>query len=254
MPQANQPGAKDSGEQNEEQTPKTLTEADVGNMVNRAVSAHITRFTEKTLPGLLESSFKTLAEKLTPPAPQPKAEGEGEGEGGTKKKSKQDPETAALAKTVEDLKKQIEDRDKAVAAEQKKFREEKGFNALKGALAEKVRPELLDVVAKMLFHVDQKVTYDEQGNPLFKSKDSYGDEVTLPIGAGVDEFLKSDTAKPFLPAPSAGNAGGALPKTRTAAPAANPNAQPGTGSDAERVQRALQNAQRLAKATGIPNT
>lgn len=250
MPHENTP----PGSQNEggnDETPKAFTEADIGNMVNRAVTAHIARFMEKTLPGVLDAQLKPLTEKLAAVQQAPKPETDGEGEGGTKKKSKQDPETAALAKTVEDLKKQIEEGNAKVAAEQKKFREEKGFNALRAALSEKVRPELLDAAAKLLFHVDQKVTYDEQGNPLFKSKDSYGDEVTLPIGAGVDEYLKSDAAKAYLPAPSAGNGAGALPKRST--PAANPNAQPGSGSDAEKTRRAMDRAAQMSKQLGIPN-
>lgn len=257
MPQPIQPGVDSGNDTNEEQTPKTLTEADVGNMVNRAVTAQISRFIEKTLPGIFEAQLKPLTEKFATSQQAPKSDGEGEGEGGTKKKSKQDPETLAALKAVEDLKKELEARDAKAAAAEKKLRDERAYNELRAALSEKVRPELLDVAAKMLFHIDQKVTYGEDGTPLFKSKryayeGDAGEDVELPIKAGVDEFLKSDAAKAFLPAPSAGNGGGALPK-RGPTPVANPNAQTGTGSDADRVQRAMQRAAALSKQTGIPN-
>lgn len=231
------------GSQNPSPAPQPSPEEQLGNMVNAAVSAHIKRFTEKQLPAILESALKPITEKLA--APPPPADDEG-----GKRKSKQDPETLALAKQLEDLKKELADRDQKVAAAEKRAREERAFGDLRTSLEGKVRPELLDFVAKHLVAVENRLVFDENGTPLFKSQrvpyaGAEPEEINLPLRAGIDEFLKSDSAKPFLPAPSSASAS-PLPKRPSMQQSSGFDFSRPANSDAEKAARSLER-ERLAK-------
>lgn len=228
------------GSQNPSPAAAPSPEEQIGNMVNAAVSSHIKRFTEKQLPALLEAAMKPLTEKLAAPPPPPAGDDAEPG----KKKSKQDPETLALAKQLEDLKKELVDRDAKVAAAEKQAREDRAYHDLRGSLETKVRPELLDVVSKYLMQVEQRVVFDERGTPLFKSQrvpyaGGEPEDVNLPLRAGVDEFLKSEAAKPFLPAPTSSGAA-PLPKRGQQAPAGQFDFSKPAGSDAEKAARAAE--------------
>lgn len=226
-------------------TQQPTAEEQLGNMVNAAVKAHLQRFTEKQLPTLLEAALKPISEKLAAAPPPPPVDDEGKS-----KKSKQDPETNALAKQIEEMKKELADRDAKVAAAEKRAREERAYTELRGSLEGKVRPELIDMVAKHLMVVDQRVDFDESGVALFKSQrvpyaGAEPEELRLPLRAGVEDFLKSDAAKPFLPAPS-GSGAAPLPK-RGAAPVGGTDFSKPATTDAEKSRRAAERV-RMAEA------
>lgn len=200
----------DQGQSQETPAIKYVTADEIGNIVNSALTARLPRM----LAPALEAALKPLTDKLNaaPPASPPPADDED-----GKKKGKQSPELLAMAQQLEELKKGIVDRDAKVEAAEKKAREERSYNELRGSLEGKVRPELLDMVAKHLFVVEGRVETDETGTPLFKStKVPYTgadpEDVRLPLRAGVEDFLKSDAAKHFLPAPTAGAGSSPLPK------------------------------------------
>lgn len=222
------------------QPPKALTNEDVANIANSAITAQLKRFMEKTLPGLFEAQLKPLTEKLAAPPPSPDGEGSGSG-----KKGKQDPEMLAMAQKVADMEKALQaERDRVVAAE-RKSRDDKAYADLRAALQDKIRPEFVDIVAENLFHVKKVVDFDDSGNPLFKTKraplyaGAEAEETLLPLRDGVSEFLKSEAAKPYLPPPSPGASSTPLPK-RGASPAPNTNFSKPATTEAEKVRRAAE--------------
>lgn len=172
---------------------------DVATLVNAAITGHMKRFTEKTLPGLFESALKPIHEKFSA-APAPPA---------TTVDPKKNPEYAALEQKMNDWEKKAnESAQRAVAAESKQ-REDRAFNEVRANLSGKVLPEFQAIVAAHLFQVQRAVEYEEDGTPVFtmNRKTQFGDEpVRLPIKDGIEAWLKSDDAKPFIGAPGTSGA------------------------------------------------
>lgn len=215
--------------------PKYVTADEIGNIVNAAVSSHLKR----SLGTAIETALKPITEKLNAAPPAPVADAD-EGQ----RKGKQNPELLAMAKQLEEMKSELKVRDERVAAAEKKTREERAFSELRSSLEGKVRPELLDMVAKHLFVVEGRVEVDENGNPLFKSSrvpytGADPEELRLPLKAGVEDFLKSDSAKPFLPAPNPGAGSGPLPKRGPTPQGGTDFNKPAT-SDADKARRAAE--------------
>lgn len=167
-----------------------------------------------------------------------------DGKKGDKTPAQPSPEMLALQRKVDELTRKNETETKAREAAEKKQRDDSAFAALRAHLAPKVRPEMLDTLAKVLFHADERITFDEAtGAPLFKIRRApmagmaEADEL-LPLESGVAEYLKGKDAEPFLPPPT--------PKPGEKRPTAP--ARPGQGSvptydkpatsDAEKVRRA----------------
>jgi hypothetical protein len=241
-PDSNNPDGTDTNNQQ----PKALTNEDVANIANSAITAQLKRFMEKQLPGLFEQHLKPITERLA--APQTPPEG---GEGGGKK-GKQDPEMLAMAQKVADMEKALQsERDRVTAAE-KKNREDRAYAELRTSLEGKVRPEFIDIVAENLFHVKKAVEFDDAGNPLFKTKraplyaGAEAEEVSLPLRDGVGEFLKSEFAKPYLPAPSAGAGSTPLPKRGPSPVQAGTDFSKPAASEADKARRAAERA-RIAR-------
>lgn len=239
MPNEIEPGSQPTGD-----TGPTADER-MGQMVNAAVTSHLRRFTEKQLPEILGLALKPITDKLNAPPVAPVEEPTGG------RKSKDSPELLAMAKKLEDMEKALSEGAAKVVAAEKKARDERSFTELRAALEGKVRPELLDMVAKHLFVVEGRIETDDAGSPLFKStKIPYAgadpEDQRLPLKAGVEDFLKSDAAKPFLPAPSAGSGTSPLPKRGpTPSPSGTDFSKPAT-SDADKVRRAIER-ERIAK-------
>jgi hypothetical protein len=164
------------------------------------------------------------------------------------------PEVAALTRTVNELTTKLKTEGDARAASERQRRDDAAYADLRTHLgAGKVRPEMLDTLAKVLFHADKRVEFEADTNrPLFKIRRApmagmaETDEL-LPLDAGVAEYLKSKDAEPFLPAPTA------RPGARPAAPT-----RPGQGaggktydkpatSDGEKVRRAGEREAALAQ-------
>lgn len=233
-----------------QEAPKYITAEEVGNIVNSAVTAHLRRFSEKQLPELLTASLKPITDKLA--ATPVKTEDDAETPKG--KSKNKDPEVLAMAQKLDELTNTIKERDAQVAATNKKMREDRAFTELRASLEGKVRPELLDMVAKHIFVVEGLVEVDEQGTPLFKSKQAPyigadPEEVRLPLKAGVETFLKSESAKPFLPAPSTSGAS-PLPKRGTSpTPGGIDFSKPAT-TDAEKAARSIERERQAKERLG----
>lgn len=240
------PNEQDDGSQNPSNETQYVKIEDIGNIVNAAVKSQLGR----ALTPALEAATKPLLEKLAAfQAPPPPTADEGEG---TKKPVKQTPEMLAMAKKLEDMEKQLIDRDQKVEAAEKKARDQRGRADLRAALEGKVRPELLDLVAANLYSVENRIEFDETGTPLFKtSRSPYvgadPEDVLLPLKSGVEEYLKGESAKAFLPAPSPGSGAGPLPKRPASSPNPGFDASKTGSSDAEKSRRALEREQ-AAKA------
>ncbi len=194
-------------------TDTTVAETpDAGTVANAAAKSHITRFSEKVLPGLLANAMKPLLDEIAA-LKAPKADADD-----AKGKRKDDPATAALQAQLEDFKAKFAAAEAGRSAAEKKSRDDSARAALKDALAPHVRPELLGVLTDNLYVMKGVVDFDDDGTPLFKSKkkDIYGDyeDVRMPLKDGVAQYLKSEEAKAFLPSPGSS---GAQPKPRSGA-------------------------------------
>lgn len=226
------------------ETPKYLTADEVGQIVNAALTNRL----PKMLTPALEAAFKPFSDKLAAlqnPAP-PSDEGEADG----KKKKPATPEVLAMAKQIEDMQKALKEKDDRAAAAEKKNREQKAYADLRSSLEGKVRPELLDLVANNLFHVERRVETDESGNTLFRStRPTYAggdpEDIQLPIKSGVEDFLKSEGAKAYLPAPSTGAGSQPLPKLGYRPNSGGPDFTKPAVNDVDKVRRAAER-ERLA--------
>ncbi len=177
---------------------------DHNTVANAAAKAHISRFSEKVLPGLIASAMKPILDEIQAlKAPKPDADD-------GKSKAKNDPANAALQAQLDDFKNKFAQAEAGRAAAEKKSRDDSARGALKDALAPHVKPELLGMLTDHLIVLKQVVEFDEDGTPLFKSKkaDIYGDleDVRMPLKDGVAQYLKSDEAKAFLPSPGSSGA------------------------------------------------
>jgi hypothetical protein len=234
----------------ETQENKPSAEEQMGNMVNAAVKQHVARFIKNEFPALIGDALKPVLEQVAAAQAAPPAE-----EVAPKGKAKQDPEYLALQKSFEDLKTSLATSEKARVDAENKAREERAYGDLRSGLEGKVRPELLDVVAKYLFVAEKRVEFGEDGAPLFKTQrtpfaGADPEDVRLPLRAGIDEFMKSEAAKPFLPAPGTAGAG-PLPKSRNAAPPrVGPDFSQPAGSDAEKASRAFERERMVQEKLG----
>ncbi len=186
-----------------ESAPKYITAEEIGTIVNAAVTSHLKR----SMGSAIEAAMKPVLDKLAAaPAPAPAVTEETDG-----RRKKQDPEMLAMATQLADLQKTLQsERDRVIAAE-RRGREDRAYNDLRTTLEGKVRPDLLDVVTKHLFHVEKLVEVDDTGNALFRAQHvpytgADPEDIRLPLRAGVESYLKSDSAKPFLPAPGTSGA------------------------------------------------
>lgn len=228
------------------ETPAPNAEADLNNRLNGIVTAHLKRFTEKQLPSMFEAALKPLHEKLA--APPAHAEEESK----SKSKDKQTPEMAALLAQVEDMKAKMTAAETARASAEQKQRDDGARGALKDALSAHVRPELLNILTDHLFHQKKVVEFDDDGSPLFRSKktDVFGGEedVRMPLKAGIEQFLKTDEAKPFIPAP--GSAQSSPLKKPSVTGGRQTAFDPATATTAEKIRQAMEITARAEAKSG----
>lgn len=169
--------------------------------------------------------------------------------------TKPDPKVSALEAKVQELTKTLQQQADEVKSAKEAARNEKALSDLKGILGSHVRPEALDIAASHLFLAQKRVTFDEQGNPLFTVKrapyaGAAEEDTPMPLADGVAHWLKTDEGKFFLPAPSAGTPprgplGPRTPSQQRAAGTMPTYDQPAT-TDAEKIRRAEEQAQALA--------
>lgn len=213
---------------------------DIGNIVNAAVTSHLKR----SLGAAIEAAVKPLAEKLQALSVPPPVEEET----GKKSKKSESPELVAMAKQLEDMKNALAaEKDRADAAA-RKSRDDRAVGELRSMLQGKIRDEYLDMLTQHIFTVQGRVKVDDQGNILMKSTRSSPfpgldpEEVDLPLKAGVEEFLKSDAAKAFLPAPPSTSAAPLPKRSAVQSPRGTDFSKPAT-SDAEKARRSIEREQ-----------
>jgi hypothetical protein len=193
--------------------PKSLSEEDVGRIVNAAVTSQLKRMVPSAISdavkGLdLDSKFEALAAKLAPAQPE-KPQGEGSA-------SALPAEVQAQLKKMAD---ELESEKAArVAAEQQRAeienarRFDSGLSAFRGAVAQKVRPDLLDVFVRDIAHGQKRLTVGEDGTAKLTVrrvpyKGAPEETVDLPLEEAIPLLLSQKDVAPFLPAPG-GQQGG----------------------------------------------
>lgn len=211
---------------------------DPNTVANAAAKAHISRFSEKVLPGLIASAMKPLLDEIQAlKTVKPVVEVDDAAKG----KNKSSPEMEAVKAQLEEMKTRFAAEQTARTAAETKSRNDSARAALKDALAPHVKPELLGILTDNLIVMKQVVEFDDDGTPLFKSKkaDIYGDleDVRMPLKDGVAQYLKTDEAKAFLPSP--GSSGAAPLKTKTQTSHAGSNVDLATADEATKIRMAL---------------
>jgi hypothetical protein len=223
-----------------------LTAEQVAAIVNSAITNRLKR--EPNVKELIAEAFANYKPPVTTP-PQDETPPKGG--------KRMDPELAAVMAQLEDHKKAAREAvDRQLAAE-KAQREYRAMADLRAALVGKVRPEAIDMVAKHLMISEKRVTINEDGTATIKTQlekiKGFPEEVDLPLEAGVGEWLKTDVAKMFVPAPQAqtqqspqGQRGSRMPQ-----PAQGklelPKYEGEATTDEEKVRRAYEQEQILSR-------
>ena len=243
---------KDPGATGTEDQPKYMSAEEVTAMVtgaNERMRKSLAGEIEKAVKGITESipetlkaHFEALKSEIPKPADKPQ-------------ENKPNPETLALQQQLAEMKTAMQERDKALAEAEKKSRNDAARNALRSALAPHVRPEALDMTTQLLFDAQGRVSVSEDGTPLFKIRKSPmagvpEEDMELPVKDGVANWLKSDDAKFFIPAPTApatdSRRGSPVARTVKAGADGMPSYDSPATTDEERVRRADERAQALA--------
>lgn len=184
---------------NENELDKEI-EAKMVAMVNAAVSSHIKRAMNqltKTIESQLEAKLSEISSKEAP-----------------KQEKTEDNELArqlkALTQKLELSERQAKQEAEKREAIEKQSRFNSGKQELRNHLQGKVSSSLLDLAVDHLTHVQNRLSFDESGNTMFKIKKApYSgakeEDIELPLQEAITEFMKSKEAQPFLPAPGAGS-------------------------------------------------
>lgn len=201
----------DNGNAGDGETPKPLTEEDIGRVVGPMINAAITGHMKRTIPGAIQDGIKALnLESLIGEAVQKVAPPKPEDEEGKKRPVP----TAALQAELNSIKEQLETERKARAvAEQERVDTHRARqfdaarNAFRAAVQDKVKPELLDVFVDHIGVSKKRLKVDEDGVPLLtvQGKPAYpgapAEPSDLPLEQAIPLLLQSKDVSPFLPAP-----------------------------------------------------
>lgn len=221
----------------------------IADIVNSAVTSHLKR-AAKEQPDV--AKLVADAVKAAMPTPPPPSDDDDKG-----KKSKVDPETAALRAKLDELEKQYRaETERATKAEQK-AREDRALGQVKSALTGKIRGESVEDLSELLW-VRKRIELDENGTPFIKVKRATHpglpeEEQLMPLADGLDVYLKSKEGAAWLPAQSGAtqtaptqSRGSRFPST----PATTTKYDKEASTDDERVRRAIDQEARL-RAQGL---
>lgn len=217
-----------------------LTPDQITQIINSAITSHLKR---------LPDWGKVIDEKLAalPKAPAPEVVADDKGG----KAKGQDPQVTALIAKLEEATKVSQQAQERAAAAEKSRREDRALGELRSALIGKVRPEAVDDVSSLLFHVKKMVEIDENGNAFLKVKRAPApgfaeEDALMPISDGVDHWSKSKAAAIYIPAtPPAGAQPPSTPARASKMPSPGqktpaPKFEGPARSDNEKIQRAMQ--------------
>lgn len=237
-------GENQNQESQEEQPRDYVTKDDVAQMITGAVnriSKDLQSKQEKSLSDI-SAQLKALAEAKHPPAP--------EGDD-VKGKEKADPKVAHLERQLSELQATLKATEQARQQAEQRAREDSARSALKSELAKTVRPEMVDTVAKILFDAERRVSFDEDGTPLFTIKHSpvqgmSAQDTAFTLSDGLGHWLKSDEAKFFLPAPGGGQEQGRGPQGPRVRRPGNQSPELPPDDDEGKIRWAIEQESRLA--------
>jgi hypothetical protein len=260
-------GSGGTGDGGQSQTPKILTAEEIANIANSAYTAHEARTAKKRE----EQLQKMIADAVKAAMPAPAdggAQGSGTGgtgaQGATGNAGGVSPEVAALQARIDGMEKAAQKRDaelkterEARTAAENTARDDRTFGEMRAMLAPHVRPDMVDDVALLHFHAHKRVTYGEDGKPLFRVRRAPAtgmaeEDVQMPLKDGVDYWLKSKDAQRYLPAPKgsggdgpSGNAGG---NSRGGRPPPARKYDSPAQTDDERARRAMERERELRES------
>jgi hypothetical protein len=231
-----------------------LTEL-IGKTVNSAVTSHLKRqpqinVAEELKKALTKDAIAPIFSQLLEETPKDPALGQ------TPPPAKQDPKMAALEAQVSDMKAALQKQVEEANAARESAKAEKARSALMAALSPHVREGAAEMATQLLFDAQKRVTLDEQGNPLLTIRrapysGAQEEDVQMPLGDGLQHWLKTDQGKFFVPAPSAqpGRGGPPAPRPGSAARGVNgtPTYDKPATTDAEKIRRAQEQAQAFAE-------
>lgn len=186
--------------------PKFMTVAEVTAMITGAVE----RNRKATLGevGKLFEGFKTglpdllapLIKQIAPAHQEPNSSNE----------PKVDPRLAVFEAKLAEATKTIDSERAARVAAEGKARDDKAFSDLRTALGPHVRPEALDQAARLLFHADKRVTFDEDGRAQLmvrRSINGIDEDAAMPLSDGAQFWAKSKEGAIFAPPPTSHDEG-----------------------------------------------
>ncbi len=177
----------------------------IAKMINDALTAREKRQAQAFEKTVTETVTKALAAAL-PPKGDDGASASRLAEGGAAAGGKPDPAVAKLREELDGLKKKYEDAEKRARDTEDKARIDRTHGTLRERLVgAKVRPELLDAAHLLL--TTRALKFDDAGNPVVtvkrvRERNKAAEAVEFNLDDGIADWLKSDEAKPFLPAPA----------------------------------------------------
>lgn len=185
---------------------------ELAKLVNQAVTSQLGRLLPKALETALGKVTASLDEKLA--ALQP-AQGQGgdanQGNQGAQGQGQQGQDDhskriADLEKKNAQLLKSIEESERRAKENEHKVRTENALAEMRKSLTGKVKPEFLDFVVNHLQKVEDRLQFGEDGTPLMRVgvpayKGAPPEDTLFTLGEGINEWLKSDAAKLFIPPP-----------------------------------------------------
>lgn len=208
--QNGQQNQNDDQEHDDKGGDEKLTRAEVQKMIDQGVNGAMKSWGPRLTKGLATADdltgIKTILEGLQTTKAQPGAGGQ-PAAGGQNQQTQADPEVAKLREQIEKLTKDNERERKEKAEQAARIDQEQRERSITDALRSKgVRNELVDAAAALLLVKRNVLKRNDSGELVYvvKRKD-YEDE--LPVADGVEEFLKTDEGKAYLPPRDVGGTG-----------------------------------------------
>jgi hypothetical protein len=224
--------------------PKTLTEEDVGRIVNAAVTSQLKR----ALPTAISEAIGAInfgeqiegaVKKLIPQPPADNGDGKGgKGQPTSDIESKLQKQLETIATELENEKKARQAAEQAREEAETQRKRDAALSAFRSGVAPKVKPELQDVFVEHFG--SRRLKIDKDGNPLLTVrrapyKGAPEEDADLPLGEALPLFLASKDVQPFLPAPGGQQGGDGRGNQRRAVPRV-----PGSdASDSDKADAAL---------------
>ena len=182
----------------------------VGAALNPAISSHLKRQQSAMDKAIADGVARALAASRPAEAAPSDAPAHGA-------PAKPDPMLVKLREELDTFKRRTEEAESRSRATEERDRTERTHGDLRTLLTKaNVRPELLDAAHTVL--ATRALKFDEDGNATLeikraRAKGASPEAVAFDLETGVRDWLASDEARPFLPAP-----GSAAPSARAGTP------------------------------------